>query len=101
MFRRFGSVALLTLALATPVHDAAAQDALGGALLGGVGGAIVGGAIGRGTGAVVGAVVGAGLGAAIASEGERRRNNYYAYRDGCFRQRGDGAWVRVSPRYCY
>ncbi len=89
MFRRFGSVALLTLALATPVHDAAAQDALGGALLGGVGGAIVG------------AVVGAGLGAAIASEGERRRNNYYAYRDGCFRQRGDGAWVRVSPRYCY
>lgn len=60
MFRRFGSVALLTLALATPVHDAAAQDALGGALLGGVGGAIVGGAIGRGTGAVVGPSSGPG-----------------------------------------
>jgi hypothetical protein len=101
MLRKFGAVALLSLALAAPVHEAAAQDALGGALLGGIGGAVVGGVIGRGTGAIIGGVVGAGLGAAIASEGQRRRNNYYAYQDGCFRRRSDGAWVRVSPRYCY
>ncbi len=101
MLRSLGSAALLSLALAMPVHEAAAQDALGGALLGGVGGAIVGGAIGGGRGAAVGAIVGATTGAAIAAEGERRRAGYYYYRDGCYIQRPDGYWVRVSPRYCY
>ena len=52
-------------------------------------------------GAAIGAVIGAGTGAAIASEGERRRGGYYYYQDGCYIQRGDGAWVRVHPRYCY
>jgi uncharacterized protein YcfJ len=84
-----------------PLHDAVAQDVLGGAILGGAGGAIVGGAIGGGRGAAIGAVIGAGTGAAIASEGERRRSGYYSYHNGCYLQRGDGAWVRVSPRYCY
>jgi hypothetical protein len=46
-------------------------------------------------------VLGAGTGAAIASEGDRRRNGYYYYRDGCYLQRPDGYWVRVDPRYCY
>jgi hypothetical protein len=96
MFRTVGRAALLAVALAMPVHEAAAQDALGGALLGGVGGAI-----GGGRGAAIGAMVGAGTGAAIAAEGERRRSGYYYYRDGCYIQRGDGAWIRVSPRYCY
>ena len=101
MFRAVGSAVLLAVALVMPVHEAAAQDALGGALLGGVGGAIVGGAVVGGRGAAIGAIVGAGTGAAIAAEGERRRGGYYYYRDGCYIQRRDGAWVPVSPRYCY
>lgn len=102
MFNRFAAAAVLVLACAVPAHEAAAQDnTLGGAIFGGAAGAIVGGAIGGGRGAAIGAVIGAGTGAAIASEGDRRRNGYYYYRDGCYIQRRDGAWLRVDPRYCY
>ncbi|MBR0966328.1 hypothetical protein JQ554_19145 [Bradyrhizobium diazoefficiens] len=97
----FGMAACLAVAIALPVNQASAQDAIGGAILGGVGGAIVGGAIGGGRGAAIGAVVGAGTGAAIASEGERRRSGYYAYQRGCYMQRPDGRYVAVDPRYCY
>lgn len=96
-----GMAASLAVLMAAPVHEAAAQDAIGGAILGGVGGAIVGGAIGGGRGAAIGAVVGAGTGAAIASEGDRRRSGYYAYQRGCYMQRRDGSYVPVDPRYCY
>ena len=96
----FAVAACLAVVMAMP-HEAAAQDAIGGAILGGVGGAIVGGAIGGGRGAAIGAVVGAGTGAAIASEGERRRSGYYAYQRGCYMQRRDGSYVPVDPRYCY
>ena len=96
-----GIAACLTVAMAMPAHEAAAQDAAGGAIIGGVGGAILGGAIGGGRGAAIGAVVGAGTGAAIASEGERRRSGYYAYQRGCYMQRPDGRYVPVDPRYCY
>jgi uncharacterized protein YcfJ len=101
MIRRIGTAAVLALAMVMPLHDAVAQDALGGAILGGAGGAIIGGALGGGRGAAIGAVIGAGTGAAIGSEGERRRHGYYYYQRGCYLQRGDGAWVRVHPRYCY
>ncbi|MBB4372711.1 uncharacterized protein YcfJ [Bradyrhizobium sp. cir1] len=101
MLRGLGIAACLTVATAVPVHEAVAQDAIGGAIIGGVGGAIVGGALGGGRGAAIGAVVGAGTGAAIASEGERRRSGYYAYQRGCYMQRPDGYYVRVDPRYCY
>ena len=70
MFRRLGLAALLALAVAVPMHEAAAQDALGGAIFGGAAGAIVGGALGGGRGAAIGAVLGAGTGAAVAAEGE-------------------------------
>ncbi|MGY8665636.1 glycine zipper domain-containing protein [Bradyrhizobium sp. UFLA05-109] len=96
-----GMAACLAVAMLAPVHEAAAQDAIGGAIIGGVGGAILGGAVGGSRGAAVGAIVGAGTGAAIASEGERRRSGYYAYQRGCYMQRPDGAYVRVDPRYCY
>ena len=43
MYRSLGAVALLTIAIAAPVQDAAAQDPLGGAILGGAAGAILGG----------------------------------------------------------
>ena len=102
MLRKFGIAAVLALVSAMPAHEAAAQNnTLGGAIFGGAAGAIVGGALGGGRGAAIGAVLGAGTGAAIASEGERRRNGYYYYRDGCYLQRPDGYWVRVDPRYCY
>jgi hypothetical protein len=100
MIRRLGIASLLALSVAAPIHEAAAQDTLGGAILGGAGGAIIGGALGGGRGAAIGAVLGAGTGAAIAADGERRRGGYYYYQNGCYLQRGDGAWVRVHPRYC-
>jgi hypothetical protein len=100
MIRKLGIAALLALSVAAPIHEAAAQDTLGGAILGGAGGAIIGGALGGGRGAAIGAVLGAGTGAAIAADGERRRGGYYYYQNGCYLQRGDGAWVRVHPRYC-
>ena len=102
MVRKAGLAALLALAVVMPAHEAAAQNnTLGGALFGGAAGAIVGGAVGGGRGAAIGAVIGAGTGAAIASEGDRRRDGYYWYHDGCYIQRGDGGWMRVDPRYCY
>ncbi|HEY7844187.1 MAG TPA: glycine zipper domain-containing protein [Bradyrhizobium sp.] len=101
MIRKLGMAALLGLAFAMPAHEAAAQNTLGGAIFGGAAGAIVGGAVGGGRGAAIGAIIGAGTGAAIASEGDRRRGGYYWYQDGCYIERGDGAWMRVNPRYCY
>lgn len=100
MFRNLGMVALLTVAAAMPVHDAMAQDILGGALLGGATGAVVGGAVGGGRGAGIGAIIGATAGAAIAAEGEQRRGGYYYWHRGCYIQRPDGTWIRVSQRYC-
>lgn len=96
---RLALIALLALAILTPPRQAAAQDALGGAIFGGAAGAIVGGAIGGGRGAAIGAVLGAGTGAAIASQGERR-GGYYYYQNGCYLPQGDGTYVAVSPAYC-
>src|SRR5262249_40347420 len=53
MFRALGAATLVAIVIAAPVQDAAAQDPLGGALLGGAAGAIVGGALGGGRGAAV------------------------------------------------
>src|SRR3954468_11338985 len=58
MYRALGAAALLSIAIAAPVQDAAAQDPVGGAILGGVTGGVIGGALGGGRGAAVGAVVG-------------------------------------------
>ena len=100
MKRVLGGAVVLTLAMAMPLQDARAQDALGGALFGGAAGAIIGGALGGGRGAAIGAILGAGTGAVIATEGERRANGYYYHRNGCYLQRPDGAWVVAHPRYC-
>jgi hypothetical protein len=100
MIRKIAPAGLLALALVMPVQEAAAQDPLGGAILGGAAGAIIGGAAGGGRGAAIGAIIGASTGAIIASEGQRRRGGYYYWRDGCYIQRPDGAWQRVHPRYC-
>ena len=100
MFRSFGALALLGLAVAMPVQEAAAQDPLGGALLGGAAGAIIGGAVGGGRGAAAGAIIGGATGAIIGSQGQARANGYYWYQGGCYLQRGDGSYIAVSPAYC-
>lgn len=102
MFRRLAAAALMFAAVAIPSQPAGAQDPLGGALLGGAAGAIIGGAVtGKGEGAAIGAVIGATAGAIIAQQGTRTRRGYYAWQRGCYLQRRDGSWVRVSSRYCY
>jgi hypothetical protein len=99
MLRTSGIAALLAVALAMPVQEAAAQDPLLGGLLGGAAGAIIGGAAGGGRGAAIGAIIGGTTGAVIAAEGQRR-GAYYYWRNGCYVQRPDGAYVAVAPGYC-
>jgi hypothetical protein len=100
MIAKFGLAMLLALAAYGSAENAAAQNPIGGAIVGGAAGAIVGGAVGGGRGAAIGAIVGATTGAAIAAQGEPRPDGYYYYQRGCYIQRPDGAWVAVSPRYC-
>src|SRR5215472_9919968 len=69
MHRALGASAFLAIALTMPVQDAAAQDPVGGAILGGAAGAILGGALGGGRGAATGAIIGGVTGAAIAAQG--------------------------------
>jgi hypothetical protein len=100
MITKYALAIVLALAALAPSDQAAAQNPLGGAIVGGAAGAIVGGAVGGGRGAAVGAIVGATTGAAIASQGQPRPGGYYYYQNGCYLQRPDGAYVAVSPRYC-
>jgi hypothetical protein len=102
MLRITTAAALLALAVAIPVQEAAAQDnVLGGALLGGAAGAIIGGAAtGRTGGAIAGGIIGAAAGAAIGSQFEPRRGGYYWYDGRCWRRYANGDYHRVSRRYC-
>jgi hypothetical protein len=100
MHKALGVAAFLAIAVAMPVQEAAAQDPLGGALLGGAAGAIVGGALGGGRGAAVGAIIGGTSGAIIAAQGQPRPGGYRYYQNGCYQQRPDGAWIVVAPEYC-
>lgn len=89
------------MAATLPTQEAAAQDVLGGAILGGAAGAIIGGAAtGRAGGAAIGAAIGATTGALIANEAQRRRSGYYWWRNGCYYKDGHGNWYRVKARYC-
>ena len=86
----------LSIAIAAPVQDAAAQDPVGGAILGGVTGGVIGGVLGGGRGAAVGAVVGGVTGAAIAAQGQPRPGGYRYYQQACYQQRGDGVGRRCA-----
>jgi outer membrane lipoprotein SlyB len=98
MVRHIAGISLLTLAALAP-QQAHAQDALGGALIGGAVGGIIGGAAtGRAGGAVAGAIIGGVAGAAIGAEAERRRG-YYWHRGNCYR-RVQGGYALVPMRYC-
>src|SRR6185436_19661038 len=89
------ALALAALVAAFPPQPVAAQDALGGALLGGAAGAIIGGAAtGRAGGAVAGGIIGAAAGAAIGASMEPRRRGYYWYEGRCWLRRGDGSYIR-------
>jgi hypothetical protein len=74
-----GAAALVAMAMIAPMRDAAAQDPLGGAIIGGAAGAILGGAVDGGRGAVIGAIVGGATGAAIAAQGQPRPGGYRYY----------------------
>lgn len=100
MLGKIGAAALVTLACALPLQQAAAQDPVAGGIFGGIAGGLLGGAIGGRGGAVAGAIIGGTTGAAIAAQGQRRANGYYWYNNGCYVQRGDGAWMVVAPGYC-
>src|SRR5919201_2206828 len=100
MYRALGATALLTMAIAAPLQDAAAQDPVGGAILGGAAGAILGGALGGGRGAAAGAIIGGSTGAVIGAQGQPRPGGYYYYQNSCYLPRGDGTWVAVAPEYC-
>ena len=98
MIRQLAGISLLALAVVVP-RPAAAQDALGGAIVGGAVGGIIGGAAtGRAGGAVAGAIIGGVAGAAIGAEAERRRG-YYWHRGSCYR-RVQGGYARMPMRYC-
>ena len=88
MIRALGSSACLAIALAMPMQEAAAQDPVGGAIVGGASGAIIGGVLGGGRGAAIGAIIGGATGAAIGAEGEPRPGGYRYYEDACYKQRG-------------
>jgi hypothetical protein len=100
LIRALGSSACLAIALAMPMQEAAAQDPVGGAIVGGATGAIIGGVLGGGRGAAIGAIIGGATGAAIGAEGEPRPGGYRYYQDACYQQQPDGAWLAVSPDYC-
>ncbi len=73
------AAATLAVLSVMPV-GAQAQDAVGGAIVGGATGAVIGGAVGGGRGAAVGAVVGGTTGAAIGANAEPRYRRGYRER---------------------
>src|SRR3974377_1314327 len=97
MYRTLGTSPWLALGLGKTLQDAAAQDPLGGAILGGAAGAIIGGAVGGGRGAATGAIIGGVTGAAIAAQGQPRPGGYRYYENACYLQRPEEAWLVVFP----
>jgi outer membrane lipoprotein SlyB len=102
MERTLAATALLVLAAVLPGQQAAAQNPLGGAIVGGALGGIVGGAVSHGNagGIIAGAAIGAATGAIIANEAQRRDGGYYWWHGGCYYQYPNGAWVQVGYNYC-
>jgi uncharacterized protein YcfJ len=97
-----GAAALLSLAVAMPVQEAAAQDVIGGAIVGGAVGGLVGGAVtgGRGSGVAAGVAIGATTGALIGAEAQRRRGGLYWWKGNCYVRDGYGTYYRVARKRC-
>jgi hypothetical protein len=97
---RFIGALLLAVAAIMPAQQASAQNALGGAIVGGAAGALIGGAAtGRAGGAIAGGIIGGAVGAAIGAQADRR-NNYYWYSGRCYAA-VQGGYVLVKRAYCY
>ena len=81
-----------------PMQEAAAQDPVGGAIVGGATGAIIGGVLGGGRGAAIGAIIGGATGAAIGAEGEPRPGGYRYYQDACYQEQPEerGSLFRLN-----
>src|SRR3974377_560100 len=103
MKRMLGAAMLLSMATIVPAQQAAAQDPVGGAIVGGALGAIVGGAVGHGAGgAIAGGLIGATTGAVIASEAQGRPGRcFFGGAAGFSSPYPKGWWLRVQPGYCY
>jgi hypothetical protein len=100
MVRIWAAGMVLTLAALMPAQQAAAQDPVGGAIIGGAIGGILGGAVGHNAGAAIaGAAIGATTGAIIASEAQRA-NGYYWWHGGCYYQYPNGSWIQIAQNYC-
>src|ERR1700758_168140 len=76
MMRSLGAGVLLALSALLPAQQAAAQDPLAGAIVGGALGGIIGGAA------------------------QRRAGGYYGWHGGCYYQYPNGPWVQIAPNYC-
>jgi hypothetical protein len=101
MMRSLGAGVLLALSALLPAQQAAAQDPLASAIVGGTLGGLIGGALGRGGGAIAGAAIGATTGAVIAAEAQARPGGYFWWRGGCYYRYPNGAWSPLlSPDYC-
>jgi Glycine zipper len=100
MMRTLGAGVFLALAALLPAQPAAAQDPVGGAIVGGALGGILGGALGGGRGAVAGAIIGGTTGAMIGAQAQQRPSGYYWWRGGCYYRYPNGDWLQVQPGYC-
>ncbi|GGF65338.1 hypothetical protein GCM10007301_26370 [Azorhizobium oxalatiphilum] len=99
------AVRAVAAALCTMIAASAAQaqnNAVPGAVLGGITGAVIGGAVtGRAGGAAAGAVIGGATGAVIGSQTGQRPPAYYFWSGGrCHYRYPNGQVVRVSRSYC-
>jgi len=102
MIRRTAiAAALLGCAAIMPIHQASAQETLGGAIGGAILGGAIGGAVtGRAGGAAAGALIGGATGAMIGAQAERR-HSYYWWRGRCYYRYPTGEYALVAPGYCY
>jgi hypothetical protein len=98
--RRTVAIAVLAGTIFMSIHEAPAQDVVGGALMGAAIGGYVGGITsGRADGAIGGMIAGGTAGTIIGSDVEKRPGYYW--RDGNCYHRVRGNPVRVTRRYCY
>src|SRR5258707_8949696 len=100
MMRSLGAGMLLALSALLPAQQAAAQDPLAGAIIGGALGGIIGGAAGRGPGGAFSrAAIGAATRAIIANEAQRRSRGYYWWQSGPDLPYANGGWGARVPQF--
>lgn len=102
MLTRLMAVALCVFG-AMEAAQAQNNEALTGALIGGIAGAVIGGAVtGKAGGAAVGGVLGGATGAIIGSQtAPKTPPAYYFWNNGrCYYRYSNGQVIQVSSGYC-